>query len=404
VYCKQVSGDQLVDVLYARSVNTLSCTGVPQSDARLKIDYQRFTDRIRTLQRTLLTAHISLMRFDEKDVEVFRDDILPPTRLAFMKLRRDIDMTIREIGGALGRGPMFIAATQSGYLECLDQQRAATMAGKVPILQRANTIKALPSDEQKTKPTASVTEAEPSGTQTPDDDQAEDVEAKLRSVTQRLQRELGTETPLAGAGETGINTPTQTHGTLAESTNVNTMGSSDKVKGSPVTPKSPLPAPGAPDATDPSSEKSKQKYGPTLIKTHFEEFKAKQKDILVQLLTTADPGTNPMLKIDEPGPSISELYGGDYLRGNVQEGDLPTIWAKSRKSAQPTPAQSKPESMMDVNLADDEDDLEEEVRGSKKGISDDDETNLDDTSVGPTPQAKRNETLVRVYSLLFAWE
>lgn len=370
--------------------------------ARLKIDYQRFTDRIRTLQRTLLTAHISLMRFEEKDVEVFRDDILPPTRLAFMKLRRDIDMTIREIGGALGCGPMFIAATQSGYLECLDQQRAATMAGKAPTLQRANTIKALPSDEQKTKPTTTVTEAEPTGAQSPDDDQVEDVEAKLRSVTQRLQRELGTETPITGAGETGTNTPTHAPGTLTGSTNVNTMLSSDKIKGSPATPKSPLPATGAPDTTDPSSEKSKQKYGPDMMKTHFEEFKAKQKDILVQLLTTADPGTNPMLKIDEPGPSISELYGGDYLRGNIQEGDLPSAWEKSRKSTQPTPAQSKPESVMDVNLAEDEDDSDEKV--SKKRVLDDDEIDLDETSVGPTPQVKRNETLVRVYSLLFAWE
>jgi hypothetical protein len=337
------------------------------------------------------------VRFDEKDVEVFRDDILPPTRVAFAKLRRDIDITIREIGGALGTGPMFIAATQSGYLECLDQQRAATMAGKL-ALQRVNSIKDLPSDEQK--PTPSVTEAEPTGTDTPDDDEVEDVEAKLRSVTQRLQRELGTETPLAGAGagETDANTPTRVHGTFAGSTNVNT-----EAKGSPVTAKSPLPVSEAPDTTDPSSEQSKPRYGPAMMRTHFKEFEAKQKDILVQLLTTADPGTNSMLKIDEPGPSINELYGGDYLRGNLQEGDLPSIWAKSRKSAQPTPAQSKPESALDVDLAEDEDDPNEKLQ-EKKGVSDDDEINLDETSVGPTPQFSRNQTLVRVYSLLFAWE
>ncbi|KAG8810558.1 hypothetical protein FRC17_002882, partial [Serendipita sp. 399] len=71
-------------------------------DARDLLNYQRMTDRIRQLQRTLLTAHISLLRFDEQDVEVFRDDILPPTKISFARLRRDIDLTIREVGAAMG--------------------------------------------------------------------------------------------------------------------------------------------------------------------------------------------------------------------------------------------------------------------------------------------------------------
>jgi hypothetical protein len=58
---------------------------------------------------------------------------------------------------------------------------------------------------------------------------------------------------------------------------------------------------------------------------------------------------------------------------------------------------------LDVDLAEDEDDSDEKVQG-KKGVSDDDEIDLDETSVGPTPQFRRNQTLVRVYSLLFAWE
>jgi hypothetical protein len=57
-------------------------------------DDQQFTERIRMLQRNLITAHISLTCLGEKDVRNFQQDILPPTKLAFTWLRRDIDLAI----------------------------------------------------------------------------------------------------------------------------------------------------------------------------------------------------------------------------------------------------------------------------------------------------------------------
>jgi hypothetical protein len=340
-------------------------------------DYQRFTDRIRTLQRNLITAHISLLSFDEQDTEIFRDDILPPTRIAFARLRRDIDLTIREIGEALGVGPMFIEATQSGYLECLDRERAAALAAKMPQLERTVSGKTAPAaeDDGDEQEESNLT--------------SDDIAGNLFNVSKRLQMEMGTETPVP---EDAPSTPTQANTTVAETTAIGTPGA--KEKGSPISPKSPLPA-------APTVETSKGKYGPAMMRAHFEEFEAIQKDVLVDILTSSDPGGNTGLKIHEPGPSVSELYGGDYLRGDVEEGDLPDLIAKRRKASKNmAPRSIPPLSVKSEGKSDEEnpstpnEELDVEVE-----VEDD-----HSSAVGPTPQFRRNQTLVRVYSLLFAWE
>jgi hypothetical protein len=331
------------------------------------------------LQRTLITAHISLRSFDEQDTEIFRDDILPPTRIAFARLRRDIDLTIREIGESLGVGPMFIEATQSGYLECLDRERAAALAAKMPQLER--TVSG------KTAPTADGGDEQDESNLTGDD-----IAGDLFNVSKRLQMEMGTETPVP-AEDDAPSTPTQANTTVPGSTAIGTPGA--KEKGSPISPKSPLPA-------APTVETSKGKYGPAMMRAHFEEFEAIQKDVLVDILTSSDPGENTVLKIHEPGPSVSELYGGDYLRGDVEEGDLPDLIAKRRKASKNmTPMSIPPLSVKSEGKSDEEN---PSTPNEEFDVEVEEEEDDHSSAVGPTPQFRRNQTLVRVYSLLFAWE
>ncbi|KAG8830689.1 hypothetical protein FRC17_004437 [Serendipita sp. 399] len=288
---------------------------------------------------------------------------------------------------------MYIAATQTGYLECLDKQRAAAVAGNVHPLQRTVS-------SRTNKTTKSVSEK-------PDDQEAQDgnhgldgddVAENLRNVAERLRRELGSETP-ARPDATAPGTPTHGTSPLGESTAVPTAGTSRDANNSPTTP---LTAITSPPKADAKSAPEKHKYGPSMIKQHFEEFELAQKDVLIDILTSSEATLNSSLRVHEPGPSISELYGGDFLRGDVEEGDLPEMIAKRRKaSRRNTPLASTAASALDVDRdldEDDDDDTEEKKMKSKRDGDD------NDSSIGPTPEFKRNETLVRVYSLLFAWD
>jgi hypothetical protein len=339
------------------------------------------------LQRNLIAAHISLLRLDKKDVETFRQEILPCTKLSFTRLRRDIDLTIREIGDSLGCGPMFIEATQSGYLECLDQQKAAAQAGRRSQSLRRG------SSGRTNRSTSSEHPEEQSRRYRTGDAVAEN----LFKVSKRLQLELGTETP----AQTRPGTPTQGSTTVGGSTAIGTAGSNAKDKGSPISPNFPL-SPNTAPLSDPRPPK--KKYGPTMIKAHFEEFEAAQKDVLIEILTFTHPDEETGLKIHEPGPSVSELYGGDFLRGDMEQGDLPESVAKRRKGSKVTPMstffsrlrhKAKGDEEIPSEKATDENDNDGEESDSDEDHS---------TNVEPTPLAKRNETLVRIYSLLFAWE
>jgi hypothetical protein len=357
------------------------------------------------LQQALITAHISLQRLDDKDVKIFRDHVLPPTKLAFTRLRRDIDLTIREIGASLGCGPMFIEATQSGYLELLDQQRAASDAGKPQPLRHSTSERTLFEKAHEIVP-----EKKRKNSTTDRDEVKEeriDLRTNLFNVAKRLQQELGAETP-ARSEYTRPSTPTtQTPhspvvggATPGETTAVTTPHNT-KVQNSPTSNKHILPftsTGGQP------TQSSKPKYGPTRMKAHFEEFETAQKEVFTHLLTTTEEFEGAQLRVHEPGPSISELYGGDYLRGDAEEGDLPDQKEKKNKTQIPPSSSAKPGTASELEegvakLANEH--VEDESGGEE---SDDSEDSDVDGSNEPTPQFKRNETLVRVYSLLFAWE
>ena len=160
-----------------------------------------------------------MLRLDAEDLEVFREEILPCTKLAFTRLRWDIDLTIREIGSSLGRGAMVIEATQSGSLEYLDQQRAAAQAEKGQPLRRSLSIRARNSTSfgQCDAPGARVL----TGNEITED---------LLKVSKRLRMELGTETP-AQSEYTRPSTPEQTSTPTGEKLATEKTGTVAEVKG-----------------------------------------------------------------------------------------------------------------------------------------------------------------------------
>jgi len=340
-------------------------------------DYQLFVEKIRALQSNLITAHVSLQRFDEQDVDVIRDLVLPATQAAFNRLRRDIDLTIRDIGGQLGCKPMYIPTTQTGYLEFLAREREAVQCArsksaesKVSRGPRRGTLTMLGLDHGDTQ-----------GPSLPD----------LDDVARRLAMEATAETPL----RTAFNTPTVGSPTLTRSpsrirtdlegpTAAGTAAAHSSIleespKESPISPKKRLPVIPVPEAV-------KEKYGAHVLKQDFEDFETAQKDVLHTILTSADPGDGT-LRIHEPLPSVQQLYGGDYLRGDVEEGDYPMDLIRRRMHRGSTKATSTASTIDERN----------QYHESESEAKDED-------SEAYTPTTKANRSLVRVYSMLFAME
>jgi hypothetical protein len=470
------------------------------------------------LQRALLTAHISLLRFDDKDVEIFESNILPRTKTEFLRLRRDIDLTIREVGKELGYGPMYIKATQVGYLDCLDQQRAADNAGQAQP-QSQNHVQDAPHphgrrlfSRYRSQDAENNIERGNNGDENGGANpntisglrSSDKVQEDLAAVSKRLQEELGAETPIRpesippesrGQNPSGIATPASPLSPTVVPTTVGTSAST-RAPGSPIKTTSLLPkhwkhphdgtstkgettkaeagmddskhGPKSPSSkskiTAPHPQETsppKSKYGPTIMKQHFEEFQMVQRDVFVELLTSTYPGDDARLMLHEPGPSILEMYGGDRLNGTVEEGDLNSRLSRindmkgfnrlldlqdahsprSRvRTSRPFPFNLLPfadpladldvekgkrksrrnsddsfqgtedednddfdddeaEELRKQKVKEEQDENQEDHRAKGKGKDDD-----DSSSIGPTPEFKNNETLVRVYSLMFAWE
>lgn len=336
-------------------------------------DYQLFVGKVRALQSNLITAHVSLERFDEQDVHVIRDLVLPATQTAFNRLRRDIDLTIRDIGSQLGCKPMYIPTTQTGYLEFLAREREIAgcarskhAESKDPRGPRRGPLTALELDHGDTV-----------GPSVPD----------LDDVARRLAMEAATDTPLktapttpaAGSSRSPSRIPTDLEGPTA----VGTAGAYPSIPKespieSPASPKKKLPIAPIPEAI-------KEKYGAHVLRQDFADFETAQKDVLHTLLTSVDPGDGT-LRIQEPLPSVQQLYGGDYLRGDVDEGDYPMDLIRRRHRSS-TKATSTTGTV-------DEEHQDQEGENEHK----------DEDSEAYSPATKANSSLVRVYSMLFAME
>ena len=84
---------------------------------------------------------------------------------------------------------------------------------------------------------------------------------------------------------------------------------------SPASPKKKFPIVPIPEAV-------KEKYGAYVFKRDFADFETARKDVPHPLLASVDPGDGA-LRIQEPLRSVQQLYRGDYLRGDIEEGDHP---------------------------------------------------------------------------------
>jgi hypothetical protein len=264
---------------------------------------------------------------------------------------------------------MFIPTTQTGYLEFLAREREVAQCArsrstesKDPRGPQRGTLTALDSDYGAV----------------PD----------LDDVARRLAMEAAAETPTRTARNTpAAGSPTRTRSSSLVRTDpegptaVGTAGTHANIPkesptGSPVPPKKKHPVAPIPEAT-------KEKYGAHVLKQDFEDFETAQKDVLHTILTSVDPGDGT-LRIQEPLPSVQQLYGGDYLRGDVEEGDYPMDLIRRRTH---TKATSTPGT------------IDEEHQDNEGMIEDKDE----DSEI-TSPATKANSSLVRVYSMLFAME
>lgn len=306
-------------------------------------------------------------------MDVIRDVVLPATLAPFIRLRRDIDLTIREIGDHLGCKPMYIPTTQTGYLEFLALERefaqctrSKSVKHKGMRRRRRGTLTALGSNSGNAR-----------GALVPD----------LDDVARRLAMETVTESPL----KTAVNTPAANSPTLTRSpsrirtdlegpTATGTSGPHPSIpkESSPVSPKR-LPVIPVPEAI-------KVKYGAHTLRQDFEDFETAQKDVLHTILTSADPGDGT-LRIHEPLPSVQQLYGGDYLRGDVEEGDYPIDLIRQRIHRTSTKVTTAASTIDEEHQA-----LEGENEAQ------------DEDSEAYTPTTKTNRSLVQVYSMLFAME
>jgi len=305
-------------------------------------------------------------------VEVIRDLVLPATQTAFNRLRRDVDLTIRDIGGQLGCKPMFIPTTQTGYLEFLAREREVAKCAR---------SKSTESKDSRGPRKGTFTSLDLDHGIVPD----------LDDVARRLAMEAEAETPSRTAPDTpATGTPKRTRSPSRVRTDtegptaVGTAGTHASVPKqspaeSPVSPKKKLPIVPIPDAC-------KEKYGAHVLKQDFEDFETAQKDVLHTILTSVDPGEGA-LRIQEPLPSVQQLYGGDYLRGDVEEGDYPMDLIRRRMNRTSTKATSIAGT------------VEEEHQDDEGGS-----TAKDEDSEAYSPATKRNSSLVRVYSMLFAME
>jgi hypothetical protein len=269
---------------------------------------------------------------------------------------------------------MYIQTTQTGYLEFLTRERE--------VAQCARSMNAESKDPQRPgRGTLGLDRGDTQEVPVPD----------LDDLARRLAMEAATETPLRTApNNSAASSPTRTRSLsrvrmdLEGPTAVGTAGTHPSVpkespKASPVSPKKKLPGVLIPKAI-------REKYGAHLLKQDFEDFETAQKDVLHTLLTSADLGEGT-LRILEPLPSVQQLYGGDYLRGDVEEGDYPMDLIRQRVHRSSTKATS---------TADTTDEEHQDHEGGNEA--------KDEDSESYSPTTKANGSLVRVYSMLFAME
>jgi hypothetical protein len=92
------------------------------------------------LIQALITAHSSLSGVEKQDKELFKRRFLPGAIASFSRLRRAVDLTIRDLGNELGGRPMVIPMTQAKHSEWMDLEKKSASVTSGTMNDSASTI------------------------------------------------------------------------------------------------------------------------------------------------------------------------------------------------------------------------------------------------------------------------
>jgi len=234
--------------------------------------------------QALITAHSSLIGVERQDMELFKEKFLPETIEAFCRLRRSIDLTIRDLGSQLGFQPMIIPATEARYKEFMDVEHSATS----PRIERTST----------------------NATSTVDDSASStDISERLREVSGRLTAEVAnvTESPTR-IGTPDLTRPSTVH-TIPESLSAQATKES------------------------PTSRNVLFECGMDRLRRQFDLFSSQQHDLLQDALLKGDlfDASDSELRVYEV-MRMTDIYGTDGIDVHGEEtNDNDTDTLRNRK-------------------------------------------------------------------------
>ncbi|KAF8488906.1 hypothetical protein JB92DRAFT_1405681 [Gautieria morchelliformis] len=305
-------------------------------------DYQCFVTRTRSLQQALITAHSSLSGVEKQDKELFKRRFLPGAMASFSRLRRAVDLTIRDLGDELGGRPMVIPVTQAKHSEYMDLEKKNASVTSGPLSDSSSTV---PAD------TSSLDE---------------DISAQMASVSERLAAEVENATVPATPARAATPPPGPLKDFSTEDAAISRTPpnryASTKPPGSS----------GTATATDTTHEKRPSPHltecGMLKLRREFDAFSATQHALLQDALVGGELWETD-LRLHQPRASLNEAFG----------------------AAAQTLRQRPPRS--------DEKNSGTNVEGGANAESDDGTQDQSDTNM-----LMKGQSLIRVWGFLFALE
>ena len=240
------------------------------------------------LLQALITAHSSLSGVGKHDGELFKERFLPGAIAAFSKLRRAVDLTIRDLGNELGRSPMVIPLTQARYDEYMDlEQRKQASASTMVSMGLGS-----PEDELSTQ---------------------------MASLSDRLAAEVENATSMPTQTRTSVPDPR-----LPENLVVATEGGSISRESSREYPsKAPSQSPDSPTAATSAyhGRQLSSECGMQRLRREFDAFSAAQYQLLQDALVRGELWDTD-LRLHQPRASLKEMFGADGV-GRTQDAFSP---------------------------------------------------------------------------------
>ncbi|KAG8908778.1 hypothetical protein FRB99_003016 [Tulasnella sp. 403] len=335
-------------------------------------DYRYFIGKTRALQLALISTHSSLANLEQTDDILYRTAFIPKTLGPFNRVRLDMRLTIREIEIAFGfSGEALPKCAWESYLD-IERRVAESDGPSRQSRRRGNSFLDTADEEQR--------------------------RADLQAVAQRLAAEF------EHAPHDDESSPIQEkkdHRSSDKegSTPSRHSGESQNTSPPPATTFANTPRVAEEQLNEEETKEIKRTFherGPATLASDFQIFKDIQHELITKTLiggtlTNCDVGIK--LKVESPQPSIHDVYGLDYVRGNDKP---PPI------SASPSAAPSIRKRTVKLQAPDDDDSsVGPRARDTTSG-----DVDSDDEAAPERPEDRvaiaGDHSLVRIYSLLFA--